>query len=125
MVGGEYFGSCDYPDLCLFIKRLFSDSFEPDNCLENYPVLTENEIDCTCPFKIRQGILDIENIDFNIYDLAATPFAFLGSGDFDVTANVSDSRGNVANFGFKFSMKPRSSCKNIILLFFALFLQKY
>ena len=119
MVNGEYVGSCDYRDLCAFFKGLFSESFEQDYCLENYPVLAEHGIDCNCPFNIRQGILDINNIDFELYDLSTTgPFSFLAIGDFDVTANISDSRGNVANVGLKFSIKPRTTRKNKILLLF-------
>ena len=109
------FGSCSYADLC---KDHMQDFWEI-NALNCPPELADFGIDCNCPFNIRQGILDIDNIDFELYDLSTTgPFSFLAIGDFDVTANISDSRGNVANVGLKFSIKPRTTRKNKILLLF-------
>ena len=103
MVNGEYFFSCDYPDLCLFIKNTFPESFEPSYCLTNYPWLAEYGIDCYCPFNLAEGFVDLGNINFDINISSA--LVFLSTGDFDVSANVTDKIGDVANIQFKFSLK--------------------
>ena len=103
MIDGEYFGSCDYPDLCRVLQFYFSDSF--DETCSHLEWLTGNQNACNCPFNIDAGVVYLSGIQFEIPDFSTTIFSFLANGDFDVTLNASDSYRNIANIKFQFTMK--------------------
>jgi len=101
-------GSCDYADLCTLVKTLLPESFNPTQCL-NYPTLADYGIDCNCPFNVKSGFVNIQDILLEIPDASQSIATFLASGDFDITAKVSDPKGDVANFQIQFSVKAASS----------------
>lgn len=98
---GVYVGSCDYTDLCPLVATLLPDSFNPSVCP---PALLDYGIDCTCPFKIRNGDIFIDQV-LSLPDAAATVASFLASGDFDITINTSDALGGYGCVNIKFSVK--------------------
>jgi hypothetical protein len=103
LINGEYFGSCDYPDLCKALQFYFSNAF--DETCSHYEWLTGNDNACNCPFNIGEGVVDLTGIHFDIPDFTMTTFSFLSNGDFDVKLNSSDSLGSIANIQFQFTMK--------------------
>ena len=83
---------------------MIPDSFNPTVC-STYPTLIDYGIDCNCPFNIKSGFVNIDNITFDVPDASTSIATFLASGDFDVTATVADPIGPIANFNLKFSVK--------------------
>ena len=101
LVDGNYVGSCVYNDFCQFIK--WRQNFSPENCPG---FLLNNGIDCTCPFNIPAGLIDI-NTNFNLPDISTNTLpAWLGSGDFDVDLKLTQGTTSILCFNIKFSMKP-------------------
>lgn len=56
LAAGVYVGSCTYDDICEIVKTLLPDSFNPTACL---PELASYGIDCTCPIKLKSGLIEI------------------------------------------------------------------
>ena len=101
-----YIGSCVYDDICKIIENLYPESFHPTNCS---PELAEYGIDCTCPFKIRSGPIDLIDILLDIPDFSMSNYLvyLFGSGDFDVTIKMEDLQGKLACLRIKYSIKPK------------------
>ena len=99
-VNGTDVGSCVFPDLCAYIKTIFK--IDETNCPQN---LIDNDILCTCPFN-----LPIRDVNINHYielpNASNTIFAFLASGEFDVTIKGTIGTTNILCLNMKFSMKP-------------------
>jgi hypothetical protein len=108
LAAGIYVGSCDYADLCSLIKTLIPDSFNPTFCSQ-FPALLDIGIDCNCPFNVKSGFVNLQDIVLLIPDASQSIATFLASGDFDVTANVADPVGPIANIQILFSAKPAGS----------------
>ncbi|CAF0822523.1 unnamed protein product [Brachionus calyciflorus] len=101
LVNGNQVGSCVYPDLCLLLKSVLG--YEQSNCPQN---LIDNDIDCTCPFKIPKRSLDISTVA-DLPDASTTPIQWIGSGAFDVTIKANDAVGTISCLNLKFSVKPK------------------
>jgi hypothetical protein len=106
---GIYIGSCIYDDICTHIAQLFPQTFNPADCP---PEFADYGIDCTCPFNISSGPVDVVNALLNLPDLS-DPNSFVGSfgtflsfGDFDVTFKTEDPLGKLACLRIKYSIKP-------------------
>ena len=102
LVNGNYVGSCVKNDFCQVIKwRL---GFSPENCPD---FLLNNGIDCTCPFNIPAGLIDI-NTNFDLPDISTTTLpTWLGRGDFDVDLKLTQGTNSILCFNIKFSVKPK------------------
>ena len=104
MASGIWVGSCVYSDLCVVIRELLPDNFNPDVCL---PELLDFGIDCTCPLKLKKGLIDMDSLKLDLPDASTTIFTFLASGEFDITAKMSDQKGSYSCVVLKFSVRPR------------------
>lgn len=69
---GIYVGSCTYDDLCELMKSVLG--YSETNCPQN---LIDNNIDCTCPFKLPARDLDIDVVA-NLPDASTTPIQWIG-----------------------------------------------
>ena len=103
MASGVYVGSCVYDDLCSIISQLIPDSFNPTACP---PELAQFGIDCTCPFKVPAGNVNIEDTLAELPDASTSIATFLASGDFDITIKTEDVLGKYACVRIKFTVKP-------------------
>ena len=101
LVDGNFVGSCVYTDFCQIIKRRLN--FTAENCPE---FLLDNSIDCTCPFDIHAGLIDIYTV-LNLPDFSSTPMSLFGSGDFDVDLKLTQETNSILCMNIKFSMKPK------------------
>ena len=99
-----YVGSCVYTDLCKIVEQLLPESFSPATCP---PELADYGIDCTCPFKIREGLIEIIDNEMNLPDASASIASFLASGDFDITIKTEDASGPFGNVRIQFTVKPK------------------
>ncbi|CAF2104507.1 unnamed protein product [Rotaria magnacalcarata] len=84
LVDGAYVGSCNYTDLCTFLKSIWDD-FKPETCS---PVLLDYGIDCTCPFNISPLTLDLNDLPLDLPDASQSAASFMASGNFDITVAV-------------------------------------
>jgi len=108
LAGGFHVGSCTYDDICEIIDFLLgSTTFNPENCA---PSLAEFGIDCTCPFNIRDGDVNID-APMDLPDASTTAATFLASGDFDITVKGSDPRGDFGCLNLKFTVEPSNPGK--------------
>ena len=105
MISGIFAGSCVYDDICAHIAQIFPQTFNPQACP---PELAEYGIDCTCPFNIRSGSVDLVDLLLNIPDLSDPNIVlgFLGKGDYDITIKTEDTLGKFACLRIKYTMKP-------------------
>ncbi len=87
---------------------MIPDSFNPTFCAQ-FPSLLDIGIDCNCPFNVKSGFVNLQDIVLLIPDASQSIATFLASGDFDVTANVADPSGPIANIQILFSAKPAGS----------------
>ncbi len=101
LVDGNYVGSCVYNDFCEVLKRRLN--FSADNCP---PFLIDNSIDCSCPFDIPGGLIDINTV-LELPDYSMTPMSWMGSGDFDVGFQLTQGTNSILCMNIKFSMKPK------------------
>ena len=97
----EYVGSCVHNDFCQVIKR--SLHFSPENCPDFF---INNGIDCTCPFNLPAGLIDI-NANFDLPGFGTTPLSWLLSGDFNVDLKLTQGTNSILCFNIKFSIKPK------------------
>lgn len=102
--GGVSVGSCKYSDLCTIVETLLPGNFNPSVCP---PELAPFGIDCTCPFNLKAGPLDISNQVLNLPDASQTIATFLASGDFDINIKLADSVGSISCVNIGFSVRPR------------------
>ncbi|CAF1055510.1 unnamed protein product [Brachionus calyciflorus] len=102
LAAGVYVGSCTYDDMCKVVATLLP-SFTPETCP---PSLADLGIDCTCPFKLKAGLLEIEEL-FEVPDANSTIFSFLASGDFEVKIEAKDALGPSGCINIKFAVKPK------------------
>ena len=100
LMDGTYVGSCVYNDLCAFTNFIFN--LNQNDCPE---FLINNGFDCTCPFDLPNGDLNINEI-FQVPALATTAVTFLGSGDFDFTIKATMGTTNILCLNMKFATKP-------------------
>ena len=77
-------------------------SFNPTVCPAG---VKEYGIDCTCPFKLKAGMIDI-NQNLNLPDASKTVATFLASGDFEISFKAADSKGPYSCVNLKFTVKP-------------------
>ena len=103
MAAGIYVGSCVYDDICTIVASLLPDSFNPSACP---PELADYGIDCTCPFKIRSGRIEVIDTLLDLPDASTSIATFLASGDFDITINTEDPQGKFGCVRIKFTVKP-------------------
>ena len=105
MTSGVYVGSCVYDDICTYIAQVFPETFNPSTCP---PSFAQYGIDCTCPFNIRSGPVDLVDLLLDIPNLSdpSIVFGFLALGDYDITIKTEDALGKFACLRIKYSMKP-------------------
>ena len=103
LAAGVYVGSCTYDDLCAIVQQLLPDNFRPDICPAE---LAPFGIDCTCPFKIKAGDLNVDDVVLNLIDASTSAFTFLASGDFDINIKIKDAIGEYSCVNIKFTVKP-------------------
>ncbi|RNA28570.1 ganglioside GM2 [Brachionus plicatilis] len=87
LVDGNYVGSCTYPDLCLLLKSVLG--YDANSCPQN---LIDNNIDCTCPFKLPARELNVDVVA-DLPDATTSSITWIASGSFDVKVEASDSVG--------------------------------
>ena len=104
LAAGIYVGSCNYDDLCTVVKDLLPNNFRPDICPA---ALAEYGIDCTCPFKIKAGDLNVDDMVLSLIDASTSAFTFLASGEFDIGIKIKDGLGEYACVNVKFSVRPK------------------
>ena len=80
-------------------------AFNKEEC-SKIPQLAEHGIDCTCPFKIRAGEINLNQIEFKVPSAKNSIANFLTSGDFKFKIRVSDDQGQLACIAIQFGVKP-------------------
>jgi hypothetical protein len=109
LTSGIFIGGCVYNDICTLFQQLFPQTFNPAACPSEF---AEYGIDCTCPFNIRSGPVDVVNALLNLPDFNDPNAAlggistFFGKGDYDVTIKAEDPLGKLACLRIKYSIKP-------------------
>ena len=88
LVNGEYAGSCVYPDLCKSLMYILN--LNKDTCPESFK---QNGVDCTCPFNLNPGKLNLVDI-IQTYSPVFLNNSWLVLGDYSIRADVSDKRGH-------------------------------
>jgi len=63
-------------------------------------------IDCTCPFKVKKGLITVNNNVLDLPDASTTVATFLASGDFDVSIKLADDLGSLSCVNIGFSVRP-------------------
>jgi hypothetical protein len=101
-VEGVFVGSCDYTDLCVVLQTMLP-TFKPETCP---PGVAQYNIDCTCPFKIPVGPLNILKERMELPDAQNTMASFMASGDFSIRLQTYDAVGPYADITIKFTVKP-------------------
>jgi hypothetical protein len=79
-------------------------AFNPTVCP---PELAPFGIDCTCPLKMKAGLINIEKIPLAVPDASQTIATFLASGDFDIQIKLADDSGSISCVKIGFTVKPR------------------
>ncbi len=87
IVNGQLTGSCVYNDLCASIMYVLD--LDQTDCPNNF---IQNGIDCTCPFNLPSGILEIEE-QLPTYSPAFLTNSWLLKGDYNLRVEASDKRG--------------------------------
>ena len=94
--------------MCTLVKSLIPDSFNPAYCAQ-FPMLLDYGIDCNCPFNVKSGFINLQDITLIIPDASQSIATFLASGDFDINiTDIADPKGPIANIQVQFSAKPAS-----------------
>lgn len=104
VAGGVQVGSCKYTDLCKILETLLPHAFNPQVCP---PELLPSGIDCTCPLKIKKGLINIDKVPLVVPDASQTIATFLASGDFDIQIKLADDAGSISCVKIGFSVRPR------------------
>ena len=103
---GSKAGSCYYDDICTFFPSLVP-NFNPTDCP---PSLKEYGIDCTCPFTLIKGPLNID-ADIDIPSTDSTIVSFLTTGDYQFKMELKDDSGPFACIDMRVSLAPARSSK--------------
>ncbi len=88
LVNGDYVGSCNYHDFCT--SFLYILNINKENCPQNFK---ENGIDCTCPFNLNAGLIELEEI-IETYSPVFLTNPWLVKGDYKIRVESRDSRGH-------------------------------
>jgi hypothetical protein len=95
---GDYFGSCNYNDLCRAWEHFL---FLMETPFINRS-LVKNSI---CPFD-TPAILKVTTYSYDLPNMSTSVLSFISSGDFDITLRASDSAGFFGCIKVKLTMRP-------------------
>ena len=98
LVLGDKVGSCNYPDFCT--SFLYILNINKDNCPQNFK---DNGIDCTCPFILPSGIIELEEI-LESYSPAFLTNPWMVKGDYKIRVESRDSRGHFFCLNIAFTL---------------------
>jgi hypothetical protein len=106
LINGVYVGSCQYDDLCTFVRALATKpevKYVLTSLFKSFFDFDDDTL--RCPIESKLDPVNISQ-DIDLPDFSKTALSVFMSGDYKVNVEINDSIGSVGCWTFFYTIKP-------------------